>query len=123
MMPAIATALLLAPVAAYAKPAPPPVPGGPISTLPMGHYMCELAGDADGPVGKPVPDSEFRVVNASSYKAGGIRGSYLMTGDMVTMTGGKLRGLKLHRVSGNFLRKVEPNGSDGEMRCFRNSRR
>lgn len=105
------------------KPAPAPVPGGLIGTLPLGTYTCEMAGDAGGLVGKPLPEYGFRVVNASAYKAGGIRGSYLLTGDYVAMTGGKLKGLKLHRVGNNMMRKVEANGSDGEMRCFRSSRR
>lgn len=109
---------LLAVQPARAEPAPPPVPGGLISTLPLGTYTCEMPGDAGGAAGKPVADHGFRIVNASAYKAGGIRGSYLFVGQYVTMTGGKLKGLKLHRVSGNFLRKVNPNGTDGELRCL-----
>ncbi|MGF7153254.1 hypothetical protein [Novosphingobium gossypii] len=108
---------------ASADTAPPPVAGGPISTMPLGTYTCEMAGDAGGLVGRPLPEYEFRIVNASSYKAGGIRGSYLLTGRYLTMTGGKLRGLKLHRLEDTFLRKVEADGSDGEMRCVRSSRR
>jgi hypothetical protein len=100
----------------------PPPPGGAIATLPLGTYTCEMPGDAGGAVGKPVPDHEFRIVNASSYKAGGIRGSYLFVGDRVTMTGGKLKGLKLHRISTGFLRKIEDNGADGDLRCVRSSR-
>ena len=110
-------AVLLAGFCACASAAPPPLPGGPIGTLALGRYVCELPGDAAGQAGRPQPDFEFRVVNASSYKAGGIRGSYLLTGDRVVMTGGKLKGLKLHRLSGGFLRKIEEDGSDGEMRC------
>lgn len=102
---------------------PPPVPGGKIATLVMGHYTCELPGDASGPSANPVPEFEFRVVNASSYKSGGVRGSYLYTGDRVIMTGGKLTGLKLHRISNGFLRQILDDGSDGEMRCVRISRR
>lgn len=98
--------------------APPgPVPGGRIGTLALGHYTCELPGDASGPVGKPVSEFAFRIVNASSYKAGGIRGSYLRTGDRVVMTGGTLKGLTLHRISEGFLREVGKDGRDGEMRC------
>jgi hypothetical protein len=108
--------------AAAASEAPPPPPGGRIGTLALGHYVCELPGDAAGPAGRPVPEFRFRVVNASSYKAAGIRGSYLYTGDRVVMTGGKLKGLKLHRISEGFLRKIEEDGSDGEMRCVRISR-
>ena len=102
---------------------PPPVQGGTIGTLPLGHYTCELPGEAGGPVGNPMPDYAFRIVNASSYKTAGIRGSYLYTGDTVLMTGGKLKGLKLHRLSNGFLRRIEADGSDGEMRCVLRSRR
>ncbi|HUD28281.1 MAG TPA: hypothetical protein VMQ93_05365 [Novosphingobium sp.] len=114
-------ALLLAATGCAASATPPPAPGGAISTLALGTYTCELPGDAAGAVGKPMPDQEFRIVNSSSYKAGGIRGSYLFVGDRVTMTGGKLKGLKLHRISTGFLRKVEADGSDGELRCVRTS--
>jgi len=115
--------LALVPGFALASPEPSPVPGGRIGTLPIGIYTCEMPGDAAGPAGKPVADHEFRVVNASSYKAGGTRGSYLFTGSRVTMTGGKLKGLILHRMSEGFLRKVNKDGSDGEMRCVLTSRR
>ena len=62
---------------------------------------------------------DFTVVRGSNYRADGKRGSYLMTGDVVAMTGGKLKGLKLHRISDGFLRRVEADGTDGEMRCVR----
>jgi hypothetical protein len=115
---ALVAGALLASQPVAAEPAPPPVPGGLISTLPLGTYTCEMPGDASGAAGKTVADQGFRIVNASAYKSGGIRGSYLFVGQYVTMTGGKLKGLKLHRVSGNFLRKVNANGTDGEMRCL-----
>ncbi|SFF84295.1 hypothetical protein SAMN05518801_102140 [Novosphingobium sp. CF614] len=102
---------------------PPPVPGGKIGTLALGRYACELPGDAGGPAGKPMPDFNFRIANASSYKAGGIRGSYLYTDDRVIMTGGKLKGLRLHRISEGFLRQIAEDGSDGEMRCVLISRK
>lgn len=116
----IAAILLAAGLSACASDgAPPPVSGGRIGTLALGRYVCEMPGDASGPAGKPIIEFEFRVVNASSYKAGGIRGSYLYTGDHVIMTGGKLKGLRLHRISEGFLRQIAENGSDGEMRCVR----
>lgn len=102
---------------AGAKTPPPAVPGGEIGTLTVGKYICEMPGDAGGPVGKVLPEYGFRVVNASSYKAGGIRGSYLYTGDRVVMTGGTLKGLKLLRVSDGFLRQIDDNGSETGMRC------
>ncbi|MCT2400040.1 hypothetical protein [Novosphingobium mangrovi (ex Huang et al. 2023)] len=107
-------------VAAAASEAPPPPPGGRIGTLALGRYVCEMPGDA---ASRPVHQFEFRVVNASSYKAGGVRGSYLYTGDRVVMTGGKLKGLRLHRISEGFLREIAEDGSDGPMRCVRTSRR
>ena len=121
----LAATFLAIGVSACASPGvqPPPVEGGKIGTLAMGRYICELPGDASGAAGNPIPEFEFRVVNASSYKAGDIRGSYLYTGDRVLMTGGKLKGLALHRISDGFLRRIEKDGSDGEMRCVLTVRR
>jgi len=122
------TALLLA-LSAGMLPAcassgvPQPVPGGRIGTLEPGRYVCEMPGDAAGAAGKPVTEFEFQVVNSSSYKAQGIRGSYLHTGDRVVMTSGKLRGLKLHRITQGFLRHVLADGSEGPMRCVLSARR
>lgn len=96
---------------------PPPVPGGRIGTLAFGHYACELPGDATSPAGTRMPEFDFIVVNASSYKAGGIRGSYLLVADTVIMSGGKLKGLRLHRISPGFLRRIADDGSDGDLRC------
>ncbi|WP_260923625.1 hypothetical protein [Novosphingobium sp. 9] len=99
------------------KGTPPPVPGGPLHTLPLGHYECEMPGDATGAVGKPMNSFDFQVVIGSSYKAQGVRGSYLYTGEKVVMTGGVLKGLAFHRISNGFLRKLNANGSDSDMRC------
>jgi len=96
---------------------PAPVPGGLIGTLALGRYTCELPGDAGGPVRVAAKDFDFTVIHGSSYRIGNARGSYLLTGDLLTMTGGKLKGLKLHRISDGFLRRIEANGTDGEMRC------
>jgi len=41
----------------------------------------------------------------------------------VVMTGGKLKGLTLHRISEGFLREINPDGTDGPMRCVRISRK
>ena len=101
---------------------PPPVPGGQIGTLMLGNYTCELPGEAGGPVGKVLPEYAFEVVNASNYKADGIRGSYLYTSDRVVMTGGKLKGLKFIRVSSGFLRQLDDQGKETGMRCVLTSR-
>ena len=99
------------------KAQPPPVPGGQIGTLTQGNYTCELPGDATGPVGKELPQYDFRVVGGSNYKSDGVRGSYLHTGDRVVMTGGKLKGLRFTRVSDGYLRQIDDSGEETGMRC------
>ena len=96
---------------------PPPVPGGLIGTLPQGRYTCELPGNAGGPIRVAASEFDFTVILGSSYRAGSERGSYLLTGDVVQMTDGKLKGLKLHRISSGFLRRIDANGLDSELRC------
>lgn len=91
--------------------------------MPMGTYTCELPGPPGEVSGKPLPDYEFRIVNASSYKNKGIRGSYFLTGDHLAMTGGKLKGLSLQRSSNSFLREIKADGTLGDMRCVLASRR
>ncbi|MGH6788034.1 MAG: hypothetical protein ACREBO_14505 [Novosphingobium sp.] len=106
---------LLALVAAPALAAP----GGPIGTLPLGAYVCELPGDAAGPAGVRVPEQDFTVANASSYVAAGQRGSYLLTGDLVAMTSGPKAGQRFRKLGGGFLRSVESGGANGSLRCVR----
>nr|WP_314467996.1 hypothetical protein [uncultured Novosphingobium sp.] len=101
-----------------ASPAPPSVPGGPIGTLAVGQYNCERDGSAGGPVGIRLPQYDFRAVTGSNYKTpDGVRGSYLMTGDQVIMTGGALKGMKMHQTSKGFLRHVGADGADNDIRC------
>jgi len=98
------------------------VPGGEIGTLEKGRYACELPGDAAGPAGLHVPEADFTVISASSYRARGRIGSYLLTGELVVMTSGPHRGQRFHLVSRGFLRAVEPDGSDGRLRCILSTR-
>ena len=95
------------------------VPGGRIGTLPNGAFRCELPGDALGPVGYRVPDADFTIVTASTYRAAGGAGSYLLTGERVVMTSGPFKGRRFHRVTPNFLRLMRDDGTDGIMRCVR----
>ncbi len=95
------------------------VPGGRIGTLPNGTFRCELPGDALGPVGHRVPDADFAIVTASTYRARGGAGSYLLIGDRVIMTSGPFKGRRFHRVTPNFLRQMRDDGTDGIMRCVR----
>lgn len=104
-----ALALLSAPAAA--------VPGGEIDTLEIGRYVCELPGDALGPRGEIVPEAEFTVVFGSRYRAKGVGGTYLLTGDRLVFTSGPREGERYHRLSQGFLRKENFDGSDGNLRC------
>jgi len=98
------------------------VPGGEIGTLPLGNYVCELPGDAAGPWRIRVPEEDFTVINASSYRAGGMRGSYLLTDDSVVMTSGPLNGKQYYRQSYGFLRLVGADGKPGKLRCVLSTR-
>ena len=108
-------ALILALAAAPAKAAP----GGAIDTLQLGNYACELPGDATGPVGRRVEAEDFVVVNASSYTTSEGRGTYLLTGDQVTMTSGPKRGEKFRRLTPGFMRKLDTSGAESGLRCVR----
>ena len=94
-------------------------PGGPIATLQLGTYVCELPGDATGPAGLRVPDQDFAIINASSYASAGGRGSYLLTGDTVAVTSGPKKGQRFTRISNSFLRLIDANGTDSPLRCIR----
>ena len=107
-----APALVLASVSGAA-------PGGPIGTLPLGAYVCELPGDATGPAGERKPEADFTVTNASSYRAAAGKGIYLLTGDRMVFTSGPLDGVKYHRTGPGFLRRTEADGKDGPLRCVR----
>jgi hypothetical protein len=102
--------LIAAPLAA--------APGGDIDTMPLGDYVCELPGDASGPAGHPMPEENFSVVTASSYRASGAMGSYLLTGDQLTMTGGPHQGKRYQRQSEGFIRKLDDAGNPGDLRCI-----
>jgi hypothetical protein len=109
-------ALLALPLVLLAAPAA-AVPGGDIDTLEIGRYVCELPGDALGPRGVLQPHEDFQIVVGSSYMAEGLRGTYLLTGDDVVFTSGPRKGARYHRISNGFLRKLNAQGADGDLRC------
>jgi hypothetical protein len=111
--------LLLSLFALFAASAANAAPGGRIGTLPIGRYACELPGNAGTVAGVPQPKEDFAVLHASRYQAAGERGIYLLTGDLVQLTSGPKNGARYRRVSENFLRKLNPDGTDGELRCVR----
>ncbi len=94
-------------------------PGGDLGTMPAGDYICELPGDVSGPAGLRVPSEDFTVVTASSYRAAGLLGSYLLTGDRLAMTGGAFRGKIYERQSEGFVRRINADGKPGNLRCVR----
>lgn len=114
--PDMKRALLVLPFVLLAAPAA-AVPGGEIDTLQIGRYTCELPGDALGPRGEHQPDKDFAIVFGSSYRAKGVRGTYLLTGDNIVMTSGPRMGERYHRLTQGFLRKQNADGSDGDLRC------
>ena len=110
---AATAAAIAAPVATFAA------QGGALGTLQTGRYTCELPGDALGPSGHPVAAEAFSIINASSYAVGEVHGTYLLTGDRVTITSGPKRGQRFRRVSASFLRKLDASGKDSPLRCVR----
>jgi uncharacterized cupin superfamily protein len=95
------------------------VPGGMIDSLVPGTYICELPGDATGPAGHRQDSESFTVLNASTYETADGRGTYLLTGDRLSMTSGPKAGQKFRRLSANFLRKLEAGDKEGTLRCVR----
>ena len=96
--------------------------GGPIDTILLGYYACELPGDATGPAGHRHPEADFWVIAGSSYRTDQGHGAYLLTGSQVTMTSGPMRGARFHQISNGFLRKLNADGTDTELRCIRRTR-
>lgn len=99
--------------------ATPAMAGGPVGTLARGAYACELPGDALGKGGIRQPAEDFTILAASLYSAPQGRGTYLVSGQRMTMTSGPRKGDAYHRISENFLRKLTPDGHDSVLRCIR----
>ena len=118
-LPALLASALAA--AAFAAPVQ-AAPVDAIGTLAIGIFVCELPGDGLGPAGLAQPDAGFAILNASAYRTDAGAGSYLLVGDIVSFISGPRQGEKYRRVSGNFLRRLGPDGSDGPMRCVRRNR-
>ena len=95
------------------------VPGGPIGQLDPGTYLCELPGDAGGAVGLHVTGEDFEIVNANTYRTATGRGTYLLTGNVLTFTSGPKYGETFHRITNGFLRKSDSSGADTKLRCVR----
>ena len=84
-----------------------PVPsGGMLRTMPHGIYQCALPGDAAGAAYDVVPEEQFRIRTASSYRDTNGNGTYILRGDELTFTRGPKKGQKFRRVGINQLQKL-----------------
>jgi hypothetical protein len=92
---------------------------GPLGTLPLGRYLCELPGDAAGPASRPVPEAWFDIVNASSYAAAEGNGTDLLQGETVGFTRGPMNGAKFERTGVRTLKMIDASGPQAKMRCVR----
>lgn len=111
--------ILLASLPLLAIAAAPPPASGPLMTLTIGRYDCEQPGDAGSQATVAARDVSFAVTSSSRYiAADGRKGTYLFTGDTVTMTSGPLAGMRLVRIRESFLRRIEANGLPGDLRCI-----
>ena len=113
-------------VAGSAMAAPPPLPlpapplsGGTLATLTIGRYVCELPGDAMGESGIHQPAEDFEVAHASTYVTRGGRGTYLMWRNQVEITSGPKKGQSFRQITPNLLRRLNPDGTEGKLRCIR----
>ena len=95
---------------------------GPIETAERGRYVCELPGDAAGAAGVRQEHEDFRIRSASRYTSAQGDGVYLLRGDILRFTTGPRSGEAYVLVSRTFLRRLEPNGEPGRLRCVRTGR-
>ncbi len=95
---------------------------GPLETLPLGRYLCELPGDAAGLASVPVAGAWFDITNASTYIAEGGHGTYLLTGDDLVFTRGPMRGARFERTGMRAFRRTDVTGPLAKMRCIKTGR-
>jgi hypothetical protein len=92
-------------------------PGGALWTMNQGRWTCELPGDATTPP-TPQPQGNFSIIPDSSYTAvSGGRGTYLLLGKILTMTGGPYAGQRFERVGGATVIRLGPDGKRLPERC------
>ena len=94
-------------------------PGGGIGTIPLGKYICETTGDALGDAGVHQPQFDFQATRGSSYRTATGSGVYLLTGLGLVFTSGPFEGMWFRHVRAGFLRAIEADGKDGNLRCVR----
>jgi hypothetical protein len=93
--------------------------GGKLGTLSRGNWVCELPGDAAVGRGIPVDGADFAIMPSSTYRAEQGTGTYLRTGDSVTMTSGPRKGERYRVESERVLKKLAADGTDEGIRCVK----
>ena len=94
-------------------------PGGELSTLPHGLYVCSTPGDATGAAWDVIAGGEFTVGTASTYRTSTGSGVYLLTGDRLVFTRGPLKGERFVRTGTTTLQRTDAEGVPGRIRCVR----
>lgn len=106
------------PMMAQAEQSASPPPGGMLGTMPHGIYECALPGDATGSAYDVVPEEQFRIRTASSYRDAMGSGTYIMRGNELTFTRGPRKGQQFRRVGENQLKKLK-DGKPTKLLCTR----
>ncbi len=94
-------------------------PGGSLDTMPHGTYQCALPGDAGSVAFRVQDQASFRIFTASRYENDEGAGAYILRGTELTFTRGPKKGEQFRRVGDNQLRKVEADGTSGDLLCTR----
>lgn len=95
------------------------VSGGMLDTIPRGHYVCEMPGDAATTRGILMPDHDFEITNSSTYRTPKGGGTYLRTGDDVRITSGPKKGEHYEMKSDRYMRLLDAKGAETGMRCVK----
>ena len=89
--------------------------------LTPGDYACEVPGPTLEALPVAVPAEDFAILGASTYRAQGSVGTYLVSGEIVQFTSGPKVGLRLRRFSSAFVRVLDADGHETTVRCLRQS--
>ena len=93
--------------------------GGKLGTIARGSWVCEMPGNAGTERGIPVDGADFVVTPSSTYRTETGTGTYLRTGDTVTITSGPRNGERYRVASERMLWKLAADGTDEGMRCVK----
>ena len=92
---------------------------GRLGLLPQGEYVCATPGSAVGAAWVEDPARHFTVTGASSYRAQGGSGTYLLEGRSLRFTRGPMKGMAMMVMNSGLLQEVGVDGRLGRLRCHR----